>query len=238
MQTNSVYPRLKRRSSKAKLSFNLKSSLIAGSTILFLLLCTVIAIKKIPEQNPHPVFGHLPPLAMKDGDPHIRALMRTISASESNAKNPYVLLYGGQHTHDLIRHPNTCIPIKTDINEGHCSTAAGRYQFLTSTWQEKASKYHPISSRKHHSTSYNFEPKYQDIVVYRWLKDDHQWDVNILKMLKEERIEDVLVELSGVWTSLGGGIEDNSITPHLPELYRKFLQEELKSVSRNPSITT
>jgi len=147
-------------------------------------------------------------------------------------------LYGGSHVHNFNQHPDECISIQVGPNKGKCSTAAGRYQFLTSTWQEKASKYHPISSRKHHSTSYNFEPKYQDIVVYRWLKDHHQWDVNILKMLKEERIEDVLVELSGVWTSLGGGIEDNSITPHLPELYRKFLQEELKSVSRNPSITT
>lgn len=38
-----------------------------------------------------------PPLAMNSGDPYIRALMRTISVSESNDVNPYGLLYGGEH---------------------------------------------------------------------------------------------------------------------------------------------
>ena len=33
-----------------------------------------------------------PPLAMVGGDPHVRALMRTISVSESNDANPYGLL--------------------------------------------------------------------------------------------------------------------------------------------------
>lgn len=226
MQTNSVYPRLKRRSSKAKFSFNLKSPLIAGSTILFLLLCTAIAIKKIPEQNPYPVFGHLPPLAMKDGDPHIRALMRTISASESNAKNPYVLLYGGQHTHDLSRHPNTCIPIKTDINEGHCSTAAGRYQFLTKTWREKAALYHP--QRQIRKINYSFEPEFQDLVTYQWLMDKHHWGIDFSEQLQQGNIEKVLKKLSGTWTSLGYGIEDNAMTAFLPKIYQKLLAEELK----------
>lgn len=176
---------------------------------------------------------NLPPLALSSGNPHIRALMRTISASEANDRNSYALLYGGSHIHDFSRHPDRCLPIKTKPNRGKCSTAAGRYQFLTSTWLEKAAKYHPAPSRVNGRTNYSFEPKYQDIVVYQWLQDHHQWDVDLLNLLKKDRVEEVLTSLSGVWTSLGGGIEDNSITPHLPSLYRKFLAEELKTAPKS-----
>ena len=39
--------------------------------------------------------GHPQPLVMEGGDPYIRALMRTISAAESNTSDPYHVLYGG-----------------------------------------------------------------------------------------------------------------------------------------------
>jgi cation efflux system protein involved in nickel and cobalt tolerance len=174
----------------------------------------------------------VPPLVMPNGDPYIRALMRTIAASESSGKNSYALLYGGSHIHDLSQHPDRCIPIKTYVNKGQCSTASGRYQFLTSTWIEKATKYHPNPSTTQNGVTYSFEPEYQDIVVYRWLKDHHQWNVDILTLLKKDRIEDALTELSDVWTSLGSGIEDNLMTPLLPKLYRTFLAEELASTSK------
>jgi nickel/cobalt tolerance cation efflux system protein len=175
------------------------------------------------------LLGQLPDLAMSDGDPYIRALMLTISASESNSKNSYFLLYGGRHVHDLGQHPNQCMPIKAGPNQGQCSTAAGRYQFLTSTWIEKAARYHPHPHKTNHGMTYSFEPQYQDVVVYRWLNDHHQWNVDILALLKEDRVEEVLAELSDIWTSLGDGIEDNSMTPYLPNLYRQLLSEELRN---------
>ena len=192
------------------------------------------------QKNSKPLFhpslvAHLPELEMSGGDPYIRALMLTISASESNHKNSYYLLYGGSHVHDLKQHPDQCIPIKIGPNQGKCSTAAGRYQFLTATWQEKARKYHPNPQKSYRKYIYIFEPKYQDIVVYNWLKDHHQWDIDLLTLLKEDRVEEVLTELSNVWTSLGGGIEDNSMTPYLPKLYRYFLAKELarENVAQN-----
>jgi nickel/cobalt tolerance cation efflux system protein len=226
----SAYSRRTRRRRKPDFALDFKFLLKTSSTILVLVICTAIAItaiKKNPEKIsiPHPVFGYLPPLVMKDGDPHIRALMRTISASESNAKNPYVLLYGGQHTHDLSRHPNTCIAIKTDINQGHCSTAAGRYQFLTKTWREKAALYHP--QRQLGKSHYDFESESQDLVTYQWLMDKHRWGMNFSEQLKQGNIEPVLKKLSGTWTSLGHGIEDNRMTASLPKIYQKLLAEEL-----------
>jgi nickel/cobalt tolerance cation efflux system protein len=206
----------------------LVGGVMAIATALFL-----IAVAEVRQQQPHAhrsdfLTEHLPDLAMSEGDPYIRALMLTISASESNHKNSYFLLYGGSHVHNLEQHPNQCLPIKVGPNRGKCSTAAGRYQFLPSTWLEKAARYHPHPQQTRHGVAYGFEPEYQDKVVYRWLKDHHQWDVDIPTLLRQGRLEEVLLELSDVWTSLDGGIEENSMTPHLPELYRKFLAQELQ----------
>jgi len=225
MQTNSVYSRQTRRARKPNISLEIKSLIKTSSTVFTLLICTIIAARKIPDILPKQAFGQLPPLAMQGGDPYIRALMRTISASESNAENPYVLLYGGHHTHDLSRHPNTCISIKTSINQGHCSTAAGRYQFLTKTWREKAVLYHP--QRQLGRKTYNFDSESQDLVTYRWLTDKRHWGMDFSAQLQQGQVEKVLKKLSGTWTSLGYGIEDNAMTASLPTIYQKLLAEEL-----------
>jgi cation efflux system protein involved in nickel and cobalt tolerance len=180
------------------------------------------------SQPKHSPFGHLPDLAMLGGDPYVRALMRTISASESNGKDPYILLYGGKHTHDLGQHPDVCIPIKVGVNQGNCSTAAGRYQFITSTWLEKASLYHPNPTDEGGHATYSFDPEYQDKVTYQWLKDERMWSIDIPARLRQGEINEVLRLLSSTWTSLGFGIEDNSMTPYLTEVYQYVLTEELQ----------
>lgn len=167
------------------------------------------------------------PLVMTGGDPYIRALMRTITASESNVERPYNVLYGGQYVSDLTKHPEQCVPIVTGPNVGNCSTAAGRYQFLNTTWYEKAEKYHPNPSGFLWWKSYSFEPEYQDRVIYAWLSDPQAWGINISQLLKNGNIEEVLRLLSGTWTSLGYGIETNSMSSHLPKIYEEMLREEL-----------
>jgi cation efflux system protein involved in nickel and cobalt tolerance len=195
-----------------------------------LLLSLFVALRPKAEhshQHDSP-FGYLPDLAMAGGDAHIRALMRTISASESNGKDPYVLLYGGKHTHDLGQHPDVCMPITVGVNQGNCSTAAGRYQFLTPTWIERASLYHPNPLYEGEMVTYSFEPEYQDAVIYQWLKDEQIWSTNIAERLRQGEVNEVLKLLSGTWTSLGSGIEDNSMTPYLAEVYQQVLAEELQ----------
>lgn len=171
------------------------------------------------------------PLAMVGGNPYLRALMRTISASEANDPSPYTLLYGGQHVKDLSHHPDRCVSIRFGFNRGSCSTAAGRYQFLTTTWLEKAELYHPNPSSWLFWRSYSFIPKYQDQVVHDWLNDPYAWGMNIPKRLKTGKLDIVLERLSGTWTSLGYGIEDNRMTPYLAEIYDQMLAEELTSVT-------
>ncbi|HIK43498.1 MAG TPA: glycoside hydrolase family protein [Leptolyngbyaceae cyanobacterium M65_K2018_010] len=174
--------------------------------------------------------SHPKPLAMQGGDPYIRALMRTISAAESNTSEPYSILYGGESFNPIHRHPNICVKIVAGPNTGKCTTAAGRYQFLTQTWEEKARKYHPRPPAWYQVWSeYSFDPESQDMVVYQWLKDSSAWGLDISDALRQGRLEEVLKRLSGTWTSLGYGIESNSMTARLPRIYRNLLEEELQN---------
>lgn len=171
------------------------------------------------------------PLAMKGGDPYIRALMRTITASEANVERPYSVIYGGQYVSNLKHHPSRCIPISTGPNVGNCTTAAGRYQFINTTWYDKAKRYHPRPSGFLVWKSYSFEPQYQDAVVYAWLSDKQAWGMDISEKLRQGDLDQVLRRLSGTWTSLGFGIETNSMSRYLPRIYRSMLKEELAKVA-------
>lgn len=180
-----------------------------------------------PQWNQTPA-----PLVMRGGDPYIRALMRMISASESNSNRPYSLIYGGEHVYDLSRHPDICVTIVAGPNTGDCTTAAGRYQMLTTTWMSKAQEYHPQSPFFFFWQDYSFEPEFQDEVVYNWLNDSSAWGTDLSQLLREGRLNEVLEILSPTWTSLGYGIESNSMTDLLPQIYEEMLQEELQIASK------
>jgi muramidase (phage lysozyme) len=173
------------------------------------------------------------PLVMKGGDPYLRALMRTISAAESNTADPYRLLYGGQRVTDLSVHPDLCVPIVNGPNVGDCTTAAGRYQFLTTTWETQARYYNPQEIGWYERWRQpSFEAQYQDEVVHDWLADADVWGTDIAESLRAGAITEVLKLLSGTWTSLGYGIEDNSMSSLLPQIYEEMLTEELAQSAR------
>jgi muramidase (phage lysozyme) len=176
--------------------------------------------------------GAAAPLAMDGGDPYVRALMRTISASESNVENPYSVIYGGSRAETLTQHPDRCISIPVGPNTGRCSTAAGRYQFITTTWEEQARKYHPGAEGLWLWHHYSFEPAYQDMVIYRWLSDSRAWGNDLTALLKTGQVSTVLRILSPTWTSLGYGIETNDMSHSLPQIYQEILQQELAAAPR------
>ncbi len=171
-------------------------------------------------------------LVMQDGDPYIRTLMRMISASESNDRQPYSLIYGGGRAKDLNKHPNTCAAIKAGPNKGNCSTAAGRYQMLNTTWAEKARRYHAEEKGWPWDRYYSFAPLQQDRVVYNWLNDQKAWNMDLAGELRQGHVEVVRKRLSRTWTSLGYGIENNAVTPQLASIYDKILKEELAKNSK------
>lgn len=174
------------------------------------------------------------PLVMEGGDPYLRTLMRTISASESNVMRPYHVLYGGVYVGTLERHPNRCEPIGQGPNRGNCSTAAGRYQLLYGTWLELAAKHHPQRTDDAlDAVNLSFAPIYQDLVVYAWLSEGRWGQVS--DQLRQGRIQSVLRRLSGTWTSLGYGIETNSMSRELPRVYQRLLKEELALAGETPA---
>jgi muramidase (phage lysozyme) len=179
---------------------------------------------QIPEE-----ISQFLPLVMTDGDPYIRALMRMISASESNDARPYTLMYGGKHFDMLRRHPGQCIRIVNGPNIDKCSTAAGRYQMIDTTWERLSQRYHPQRGCVLFvfDCDYSFEPVYQDEVAHAWLSDPTAWNMNIPELLKAGKLEKVRRRLSSTWTSLGYGIETNTMTHRLAEMYQQFLSEEL-----------
>ena len=93
--------------------------------------------------------------------------------------------------------------------------------------KEKVQKYHHKPPKGISGNSYSFEPQFQDEVVYAWLNDHHTWGVNIANLLEQGKLAQVLQILSGTWTSLGYGTENNSTTPVLLQIYQKVLVEEL-----------
>lgn len=166
------------------------------------------------------------PLVMSGGDPYLRALMRTISASESNVMRPYHVVHGGDYVGTLDRHPNRCESIGQGPNRGNCSTAAGRYQLLYSTWLELAARYHPDRTGDPlDATELSFAPVYQDWVVHAWLQEG-RWG-RLSDQLRRGQVQPVLRRLSGTWTSLGYGIENNSMSRELPRVYKALLEQEL-----------
>jgi len=175
------------------------------------------------------------PLTVTSGDPHLRALMRTISASESNVMRPYHVLHGGDSVGTLERHPNRCEAIGQGPNRGNCSTAAGRYQLLFGTWLELAARYHPDRTGDAlDAVGLSFSALHQDMVVYAWLADRRVWRLDIAAQLRQGRVQPVLRRLSGTWTSLGYGIETNSMSRELPALYQRLLDDELARAAGQP----
>lgn len=66
-------------------------------------------------------------------DPRIKAMLDTISFSEHAGYNTMV---GGGNISDLSRHPNKVV----NLGKGLRSSAAGRYQFLSGTYKDEASR--------------------------------------------------------------------------------------------------
>jgi len=193
-------------------------ALTAGAVVLMLLL--------LWWWRPLLLIPGTQPLVMSGGDPYLRALMRTISASESNVLRPYHVLYGHGYVWTLDMHPNRCEPIGQGPNRGNCSTAAGRYQLLYSTWLELAARHHPQRTDDPlDATGLSFAPVHQDMVVHAWLSEA-RWG-NLSAQLRQGRVQPVLRRLSGTWTSLGYGIETNSMSRQLPRIFRQVLKEEL-----------
>ena len=156
--------------------------------------------------NPDDLMTSAPPngtpmMTVKPSPPPISDAMRgvlydVISPGESGGK--YNVVYGGKEIDDLSKHPDTPIPITTGPNAGLYSTAAGKYQFIKSTWDEAAR-----ATGRH-----DFSPESQDINA-AWLaaktyKEATGRDIEADYASGDPRLrEGIKHALASQWESLG-----------------------------------
>lgn len=132
-------------------------------------------------------------------DPSARELLDTIAGTEAP---DYNTLYGGRKIHDLSWHPGVDVPIMSGPNKGKTSSAFGRYQFLEPTWNAQARKLglKDMSPESQDLAAFDLAATtYSNKTGRNLLQDWSSGNPNVRR--------NILNSLSGVWTSLPGGIE-------------------------------
>lgn len=141
--------------------------------------------------------------AMRSGAYSPEQIQRAFLAALSSTESPgYNVLYGGGTFDDYSRHPNVAVPIKSGPNRGKTSSAAGKYQFLGSTWEDVA---------KRHNLP-DFSPASQDLGAWHYAGEVYNQATggDLMEALASGdpgRINAAAKILSNAWTSLPGGIE-------------------------------
>ena len=151
--------------------------------------------------------------------PEKKALLDTIAEKESNGR--YNITYGGGSFSSYADHPRQSFTIRGGPNAGLRTSAAGRYQFLSRTWDAIARKYGLT----------DFSPANQDKAAWylametynsrtgRSLEDD-------LKGGDPATLTNVARVLNSQWTSLPGGIEAGTTN-------FKFLSSYARNLAKN-----
>lgn len=131
-----------------------------------------------------------------------REILDTIAGTEAP---DYNTLYGGRKIADLSKHPGIDVPIMSGPNIGKTSSAFGRYQFLEPTWNEQARKLglKDMSPASQDAAAWNLASETYQNKTGRNLEED--WASGDPAMRQS-----ALRALSGVWTSLPGGIEQSA----------------------------
>ena len=154
-----------------------------------------------------------------------RALLDMIAYNES--RGSYNIRYGGDQAieiTDFSDHPRKAERITRGYNTGKKSSAAGRYQFITSTWDD-ISKQEGIT---------DFTPESQDRAAYALAVRDYEArnpGRDLLKDLQSGTPEDlnrIGRSLSQTWTSLPGSTSGEQLTSdsQFVEGYNNLLEKQ------------
>ena len=134
---------------------------------------------------------------MAELSPVARALLETIAGPES--QGDYNILYGGGQFDSFEDHPRQPVLITSGPNKGQYSSAAGKYQFLGSTWDDIAERYDIP----------DFSPANQDQAAWALATEEYKRDTgrDLEADLAAGDLSRVAPSLRNQWTSLPGGIE-------------------------------
>ena len=156
-------------------------------------------------------------VAWNDADPTQKAFLNTLAGPESGGE--YNIIYGGDHFEDYSKHPGKYVTIESGPNKGKKSSAAGKYQFLESTWNDIASR-HGLK---------DFSPENQDKAAWYLASETYgrtqgrslSTDLNS----KDPKIiANVGKALAPIWTSLPSGIEQGTSEDKFVTTFNKYLQ--------------
>lgn len=166
--------------------------------------------------NDAPADYHGDQLAWSDAAPYQKAFLNTLAGPESGGR--YNVVYGGGRFNDFSHHPNQAVTIQTGPNAGRTSSAAGKYQFLGSTWDDQAQKLGLP----------DFSPINQDKAAWNLAAETYKTKTGqdlatVLQSGDPTAIAGVGQALRGVWTSLPGGIEQGTTNDKFVTAYQKAL---------------
>ena len=155
--------------------------------------------------------------------PEGKALLDAIAGSESGGYNRR---YPSKTFSGYNDHPRIPERILGGPNKGRTSDAAGRYQFISSTWDQ------------YKRPGAKFTPEEQDLAAYKLAIAAYGYgEQGLLKALRENPLK-VANKLSGTWTSLPGGIEPNNATNGFLNRYnssvRAYKQQSQQSKQTAP----
>ncbi|MEG4107867.1 glycoside hydrolase family 104 protein [Microcoleus sp. S13_C5] len=137
----------------------------------------------------------------------VKAFLDTIAAAEGTASpDGYRTLYTGTKFVSFQDHPRE-MRCGRRYGKKLCSDAAGRYQFLSTTWDRFAKKF-SIS---------DFSPQNQDLVAVELIREK-----GALEDIEAGRLEPAVRKLAYIWPSFrryGGSVESS-----MPKLEAMYLQ--------------
>ena len=175
-------------------------------------------------------------------NPNVRKMLDLIASAEG-VKHGYNTVFGNQRFESLGQHPNIRKQFKQTDGKTNTTTAAGRYQFLNSTWQGLAKRY----------GLRDFSAQNQDLGALALIAQK-----GALKNVVNGDYQGAVGKLGGTWASLpsspyaqpkktyaqlglnGGSSQPQGLTAQQPQLEISPAQEtmRLKGGSYTPEITS
>jgi muramidase (phage lysozyme) len=140
--------------------------------------------------------------------------------------------YGGKTFDDYSQHPNIAEPIRSGPNAGKTSSAAGRYQFIKSTWDAQAKKLGLT----------DFSPASQDKAAWDLAATEYKKfsGHDLLTDLKNHTLDPKGMQgIRNQWTSAPGGIEQGrgNTMQAFTANYEKQLAQQQKLLPANDNQT-
>jgi muramidase (phage lysozyme) len=120
-------------------------------------------------------------------NPNVRSFLGMIGSAEGTDKHGYNTLFGGGKVESLADHPRQLFDFTETTGRPNKTTAAGRYQFLSNTWDEQAKKL----------GLQDFGPQSQDLAAINLLRER-----GVLPDVLQGNWESAVKKSGPIWASL------------------------------------